>query len=73
MALVLPQSYSAGSVIRIPTQLNTVGDHIRRRRLGLKMLQREAAELFGVTASSVANWEANSVEPEFRFMPAIIN
>ena len=37
------------------------------------MLQREVAERFGVTKSGVANWEANVVEPELRYMPAIID
>jgi transcriptional regulator with XRE-family HTH domain len=71
MPLVLPQSYS-GSVIRIPTQPQTVGDHIRRRRLGLKMLQRDAVEQIGVDTTSVFNWEANTSQPDFRYMPAII-
>lgn len=72
MPLVLPQSYSTGSLIRIPTEINTVGDHIRRRRLGLKMLQREVAEKLGVDKTSVFNWEANASSPEIRYMPAII-
>ena len=71
MPLVLPQSYS-GAVIRIPTQPQTVGDHIRRRRLGLKMLQKDVAARIGVTESSVFNWEANTATPEIRCMPAII-
>ncbi len=69
--LVLPQSYS-GSVIRIPTQPQTVGDHVRRRRLALKMLQKDVATKIGVTESSVFNWEANTATPELRCMPAII-
>ena len=72
MPLVLPQSYSAGSVIRIPTEPQTVGDHIRRRRLALKMLQRDVAEQIGVDKTSVFNWEANTANPEIRYMPAII-
>ena len=73
MALALPQAYgSTGLVIRIPTQPETVGDHIRKRRLGLKMLQRETAERLEVTESSLWNWEANSSHPELRYMPAII-
>jgi site-specific DNA recombinase len=72
MLLVLPQSYSAGRVIRIPTEPQTVGDHIRRRRLDLKMLQREVAEQVGVDTTSVFNWEANTASPEIRYMPAII-
>jgi transcriptional regulator with XRE-family HTH domain len=72
MPLVLPQSYNTGRVVRIPTELNTVGDHLRRKRLDLKMLQREVAERIGVDKCSVFNWETNTVSPEIRCMPAII-
>ncbi|MGD0201859.1 MAG: recombinase family protein [Bryobacteraceae bacterium] len=71
MPLVLPQSYP-GSLIRIPTQPQTVGDHIRRRRLGLKMLQKDVAAQIGVDKTSAFNWEANTAAPEIRYMPAII-
>ncbi|MCX6634262.1 MAG: helix-turn-helix domain-containing protein [Acidobacteria bacterium] len=72
MPLVLPQSYNTGRVIRIPTELNTLRDHIRLRRLGLKMLQKEVAEQLGVDKPSVFTWEANTASPEIRYMPAII-
>jgi len=72
LPLVLPQSYNTGRVIRIPTELNTIGDHPRRKRLDLKMLQREVAEQLGVDKPSVFTWEANTVSPEIRCMPAII-
>ena len=72
MPIVLTQSYSSGRVIRIPTQPQTVGDHIRRRRLSLKMLQREVAAQIAVDTTSVFNWEANAAAPEIRYMPAII-
>ena|GEM_PF-1087513 len=71
MPLVLPQSYT-GSVVRIPTEPKTVGDHIRRRRLQLHLLQRDVAGRIGVDKTSVFNWEANTVTPEIRYMPAII-
>ncbi|MGC9998475.1 MAG: recombinase family protein [Bryobacteraceae bacterium] len=71
LPIVLTQSYGGG-VIRIPTQPQTVGDHIRLRRLGLKMLQRDVAAQIGVDTTSIVNWEANAVVPEVRFMPAII-
>ncbi|MGD0670027.1 MAG: recombinase family protein [Bryobacteraceae bacterium] len=71
MPLVLQQSYST-SVIRIPMQPKTIGDHIRKRRLGLKMLQREVAERIGVDKTSVFTWERNASNPQVRYMPAII-
>jgi site-specific DNA recombinase len=72
MPLVLPQSYSTGSVVRIPTELRTIGDHTRRRRLELKMLQREVAVQIGVDTTCVFNWEAQISKPEIRYMPSII-
>jgi hypothetical protein len=44
MPLALPQSYSTGRVIWIPVTPQTVGHHIRKKRLGLKMLQKDVAE-----------------------------
>jgi hypothetical protein len=32
-------SYGAGSVFRMPIEPKTIGDHIRKRRLSLQMLQ----------------------------------
>jgi transcriptional regulator with XRE-family HTH domain len=72
MPLVLTQACGNGSMVRIPTVPQSVGDHLRRRRLGLKMLQRDVAEQLGVDKTSVFNWEANASTPEIRYMPAII-
>ena len=72
MPLALPQSYSPGRVVRIPTEPKTVGDHIRKKRFAAKMLQKEVAEQLGVNTTSVRSWEANIAEPEIRHTPAII-
>ena len=72
MPLVLPQPCSPVRVIRIPTQPKTTGDHIRKRRLMLKMTQAEVAKEIGVCEPSVFLWEANTVNPEIRYMPAVI-
>jgi DNA-binding transcriptional regulator YiaG len=63
LPLVLPQSYSTGRVMRIPKASQTIGDHLRRRRLALKLKQSEAAERLGVTESSIWNWEAGKSQP----------
>ena len=55
-----------------PAQLNTLGDHMRKRRLDLGLLQREVAEKIGVTESTIWNWEANLSTPQQRFIPRII-
>ena len=49
----------------------TVGDHIRKKRMDLGLLQREVAEIIGVTESSVWNWE-HGTEPELQYNPRII-
>jgi len=46
-----------------PTNPVTIGDHIRKRRMDLGLLQREVAEIIGVTESSIWNWE-HGTEPE---------
>jgi len=54
-----------------PTNPVTIGDHIRKRRIDLGLLQREVADIIGVTESSVWNWE-HGVEPEQHYNPKII-
>lgn len=48
----------------------TVGEHIRKRRLDLGLLQIEVAQIIGVTESTVGNWE-HGIEPDLRHMPKI--
>lgn len=55
-----------------PTEFVTVGNHVRKRRLDLGLLQKEVAAEIGVDTSSVYNWENGRTEPEFRHLPAII-
>jgi transcriptional regulator with XRE-family HTH domain/DNA-binding transcriptional MerR regulator len=69
----LPALYAGGRVVRIPSEAKTIGDHIRRKRLTMKLRQKDVAKQLGVTASSVYNWEANHSIPELRFMPAVIS
>ncbi len=55
-----------------PTELQTVGDHLRKHRLDLGLLQRQAAGQLGVDTSTVTNWELGHTEPGFGWMPVII-
>jgi transcriptional regulator with XRE-family HTH domain len=50
----------------------TIGDHIRQAREKRGLLQREVAELIGVTPETVANWEKNKTEPVVGVMPAVV-
>src|ERR1019366_8732073 len=71
-ALVLLRSHKLHSRNQPPEELNTLGDHLLRRRLVLKLLQREVAEQVGVDKTSIANWEANRSKPSLSYVPAII-
>jgi DNA-binding transcriptional regulator YiaG len=53
-------------VIRIPVAPRTIGDHVRKRRLAIKLLQKGVAAQLGVDKTSVFNWEANASNPEIR-------
>jgi transcriptional regulator with XRE-family HTH domain len=70
--LVLPRSHRLSTRNRIPEKLETIGDHLLRRRLALKLLQREVGEILGVDKTSIYNWERNYSQPRLEYMPAII-
>ena len=54
-----------------PLELLSLGDHIRKRRLDLGLLQIEVAAQIGVTESTVWNWE-HGTEPELIHIPAVL-
>ena len=58
-AVVLPRTYRLNHHKQPPEELNTIGDHLRRRRLVLKLLQRQVADQIGVDKASIYNWEGN--------------
>ncbi len=52
--------------------LRTLGDHLRKKRLDLGLLQREVAKCIGVSSATAWQWERNRSEPETRYVPAIV-
>jgi transcriptional regulator with XRE-family HTH domain len=50
----------------------TLGEHVRKRRLELRLTQTQAAERLGVNPWTVLNWEKEHTEPPIESMPAII-
>jgi transcriptional regulator with XRE-family HTH domain len=54
-----------------PKQINTLGNHIRSKRLDLGLLQKEVAEKIGVDTTTIYNWERQRTEPEIRFIARI--
>ena len=72
MPVMVTQAYTGNSRVRIPMELRTIGDHLRRRRLSLKLKQEQLAERLRVTPCSVYGWENNHSEPSIGYIPAII-
>ena len=60
-----PRSYA------YPKELNTLGDHLRKRRLDLGLLQREVAERVGVDETTILNWEKNRTRPSAKISARI--
>ena len=55
-----------------PRELKTIGDHLRKRRLDLGLMQREVSERLDVDEMTICNWETNRNLPLIRFIPRII-
>lgn len=52
--------------------LKTIGDHIRKRRLDLGLLQKQVACQIGVDQATICNWEGNATTPVCRYYQPII-
>lgn len=55
-----------------PLQTKSLGDHIKKRRLDLKILQKEVAINVGVDETTIWFWENNRAEPSISYIPKII-
>ena len=55
-----------------PQILKTLGDHLRKRRLDLKLQQKDVARIIGVDETTIYYWENNRVEPSILYIPEII-
>ncbi|HKI04652.1 MAG TPA: helix-turn-helix transcriptional regulator, partial [Thermoanaerobaculia bacterium] len=55
-----------------PRELSSLGDHLRKRRLDRGLLQKEVAEILGVTTMTINAWETGRDEPKVSYVPAII-
>jgi len=52
--------------------LKTLGDHLRKKRLDLGLLQKDVAKILGVSKDTVCNWENNRTSPSLRSIPRIV-
>jgi transcriptional regulator with XRE-family HTH domain len=62
-----------GKPAKYPKQINSLGDHIRARRLDLKLLQKQVADQIGVHEQTITGWERNATSPEIHYIPAILS
>ena len=56
-----------------PLALNSIGDHLLKRRLDLRQNRKFAASLIGVDPESLKNWERGKTEPAVGFFPRLIS
>jgi transcriptional regulator with XRE-family HTH domain len=55
-----------------PSALARLGDHVRARRLDLRLTQCEVATQIGVTESTICNREKGRVGPDVKHLPALV-
>jgi DNA-binding XRE family transcriptional regulator len=53
-------------------EASSIGLHIKKKRLDLKLLQKDVALMVGVTEESIMHWETNRYPPQLQFYPGII-
>ena len=58
--------------INYPKTLETLGDHIKRRRLTLGFFQRQVAAELGADETTLFRWEHNIVLPQIHYFPQIL-
>jgi transcriptional regulator with XRE-family HTH domain len=55
-----------------PDECNTLGEHVRNRRLKRRETQRIVAQQLNVETDSITNWELGRNEPQVHHIPLII-
>jgi len=55
-----------------PYRANTIADHLRKRRYDLKLLQKEVADMLGISEDCLRNWEKGRFDPMSRYHCRII-
>jgi len=55
-----------------PVHPQSLGEHLRKRRLDLALYQRQVATKLGVDEITIVNWEKERTQPSIRQLPKII-
>jgi DNA-binding transcriptional regulator YiaG len=58
---------------KYPIEPKTIGEHIRKRRMDLKMTQKELSKQFGVSEDTITYWEVGRSKPQKKFYSRIIS
>lgn len=56
-----------------PKELKTLGDHLKKKRLDLKMTQKEVAARLQTTVCTYRDWERKMRNPSFQYVPRIVD
>ena len=59
--------------ISYPESPVSIGDHIRKKRMELKLLQKDVTRICGVSEDCITNWEKNRNTPQIQYYPRIID
>lgn len=65
-------NFVAQKPTKIPQLLKTWGDHLKKRRLELRLTQEQTARLLGVAIGTFRYWEDNVCHPRPMFIPRIV-
>jgi DNA-binding XRE family transcriptional regulator len=55
-----------------PKAVKTIGDAIRKRRLDLGLLQKDAAKIIGCDKTTILNWERGHTHPSANRIPQVV-
>jgi len=55
-----------------PKALKTIGNHLRKRRLDLKLSQEKVANILGVSLRAIYAWEKGEKNPWITRMPKVV-
>jgi transcriptional regulator with XRE-family HTH domain len=59
--------------VKAPDVANSLGEHIRKKRIEKGQFQKQVAEILGVSEDTVTYWEKNRCEPQVKHYPKIIS
>jgi DNA-binding XRE family transcriptional regulator len=74
-SLIIKSSFDQGFCIESPRPRERRGysHFLLKRRMDLKLFQRDVAGIIGVTECTINNWENGEIKPETKYIPRIID